>query len=274
MVLPTLKGLVESIIKLEKDAIKIDFSNFISININNGSKAVSLVDSKTLNVNPDLLNKIDRKRFFNDLTNPPKGSQFILDKSQEMGTKLIEAIKNNSDVINYFKDKIPKNYLDMLKVAILVKKDYDNDSGNAMNLRKQLRDRYGLVAYTVCNLYSAGYFENFLIPYFDEKQTNKNYTSNDLSNDFISLMNDFPRAIFINKQKSLTDTEKDIKERVAKNKLMGITSFKVHGIGIKNVNKIAETLTALEKEEKIFVENINRTKGTIVAEISICPDKQ
>jgi len=260
----TLKDFLTSLFKVEKGAVDIDFSN-LSIKVGNFSKRVNIVNN-IINIDPQKLTPQQKKVLFESFKNPPPKTQFILDKSEKVVKKLENSLEKNKSVIEYFKDNIPDNYLEMLKIAALVKQEFDN-KGNGRILKQELSERFGIVANTVCNLYSAGYFENFLIPYFNEKKTDSNYSNSDFSSDFVSFMNDFPLAVFISTQTSLEETAKMILDRIRKNNLSGIRKFKVHGIGEKNVKKIQETILKLEKEKKIEFTNINRTKRTIIAEV-------
>ena len=267
MEFPTLKGLIESILKSDK----VDFQfSLVNINIvNKGTKPITIVNKDTVKVNPNLLSHSQKRAFFSEFEDSVQGSQFILDSSEKVGEKLVATVNENISFIDYFKDHIPNNYLDMLKVAILVKNEYDSGHiRSAQILKQQLAERYGIVANTICNLYSAGYFKEFLVPYFDEKVKDKNYTNEQFSNDFVRLMNDFPIAVFISNADSSEDVEKTIRIRVERNKRQGIKNFKVHGIGVQNVEKISETIQNMQNEKKIVSASIQTTERTIIAEVT------
>lgn len=154
-----------------------------------------------------------------------------------------------------------------MKAAIIIKARFIAHDSNSVNrLKNQLRLRYGERANTICNLHTANYFADVLIPLYEEM--NKRDEVESFLPMYNRLIADFPLAIFVNQKMTKTQLESEITSRVKRGRKYGIPTLNVHGIGVSNIKLIKDVLKSLISLELIYKEECP-TPNSIVIHIDL-----
>ncbi len=242
----------------------------IKVNKNDYSKKI-LVLNKTGEVeklNLGALDKESDREFAELFTQAESGTLFL----NEGTNKLIESAKetlgenDSKSLIDFFSGKIPPDDLRILKSAVVLRKQFKE--GKDVSIYKhQLSGIYGSKANTICNMCTAGYFEDFLMPLYGTMSKGENFKTEDFTIAYMQLIQDFPIAIFINSSMGLEDLEKIIRARIESNKKYEISYLNIHGIGRSNINAISTIVAKLSKPGDYTQKNIDEKDGIIIVKL-------
>lgn len=251
--------------------IKLSLSfTLVNIHKNDSSKKILILNKagEVEKVNLGALDKKRDKEFAELFTQAESGTLFL----NEGTNKLIESTKEtlaesvNKSLIDFFIGKIPPDDLRILKSAIVLRKQF-KEGRDISDYKHQLSEIYGSKANTICNMCTAGYFENFLIPLYETMSKGENFKIEDFTVAYMQLIQDFPIAIFINSSTSLEDLERIIRDRIESNKRYEISYLNIHGIGRSNINAISAIVAKLSKPGDYTQKNIDEKDGIIIVKL-------
>lgn len=177
-----------------------------------------------------------------------KGTLFASDESATLLQEVSSSIKkpNNIEILNFFSDKIPPDDYVILTASLVIRDKFKQGLKDQVSkLRSQLSSTYGEKANTISNLCTAIYFEEFLIPLYDEMKKSTTFVLEDYKRAYIKLINDFPVAIFINSHMSKKDVERKIRSKIVQNKQYSVPYLNIHGIGRDNIGAIQGVISKL-----------------------------
>lgn len=210
--------------------------------------------SKTLIVNID---KLDSKGLtgLGNLLKEAKDNGYTLLESNSK--KIIEDLRNeeskteNRDIIEFFKDKVSPEDLEIIRGALYVRERFRRRDRNIAELKEDLRSRYGLKANNVVNLCTSGYFENYFIPYYEHLKEYRGNEEEEAKRDFKKFYNAvvryLPFSVFVCIRKSGEEAKREIVEKLERNLKYGTKFLNIHGIGKQNVATITDAVAELEK---------------------------
>lgn len=233
-------GLVKIFPQLRKVTSKIKLT---LINIDNRN-----IDKRSVNVLN--IGNLDSKQKEQLLKSLPKalseGYEILESKYEEEAEDYSKKIskKKNIELIEYFQGKIPEKDLYALKASIYIKEVFDG-GGDIQSLKQGLRNRYGQRGNNISNLYSAGYFETWIKPMYE------NSSSQDIQvflETYELIVEDFPFAIFVSRDMSVAEITREIKNKINDCQKYGIETLNIHGIGEENIFNITKAVETLQKE--------------------------
>jgi len=163
---------------------------------------------------------------------------------------LYEYKSENKDsyILNFFKPILSKvDYLALRDSLFLRSRFVKNE--DIRSLKKDIRYSYGERGNSISNLCTAGYFENIMIPLYNENQK-EFFSYYDIAVDRGIT------ALFVSSKMRIQVIKSEIKRKITSAKSYGqLKTFHIHGIGKGNINKIKRCLSELKKEIKInFIE--------------------
>ena len=126
----------------------------------------------------------------------------------------------------------------------VVREKFDNDEPIA-DLKRGITMRFGDRGRNICNLCTAKYFEEFLIPLF-------NADKEPFDNIYEDLIKNSMLAVFVNQSMEVDDIPGEIKKKIAISKKYGFNFIHIHGIGQTNIDTIKKFIDS----EKINLFNI------------------
>lgn len=249
--LDKLKNFVES-------SIKIDLSNFTLVNINigtiNKSKSggtISPVEidekSQTLKIDLEKLDEAQLKSFkelANEYVN--EGNYLLENDSSNLLDKLYAFNKgsNYHKYLEFFKPLIPTEDYEALLASYFMRKEHieGGDRDKLKIYKSDIRDRFGKRGGHIANLCTAGYFEEYLIPIY-------NNNSAEFQEYYNLLVAKEALTYFIH-----SDISKDLIISTLKNKIelakkYGLGSLYVHTKGKRNITTVHK---CLEEYESIY----------------------
>ena len=179
-----------------------------------------------------------------------KGTFIVNDEQATLINEVNESIKkkSNDDIIQFFSGKIPADDLVILISSLYIRDKFEQDkSDEVCILRKQLAESYGKKAFVISNLCTASYFEDFLIPLYNEMAKQKDFTIEQFKKSYKKLIDDFPVAIFINTHMTKKGVEEKIRGKIKENKMFSIPYLNIHGIGQENIKNIQQVIIKLKE---------------------------
>jgi hypothetical protein len=161
------KSFIENIFHI---SIRIN-SPEINIVSTTGKEAINIEQNgKKITVNINGLNKEQREGFDRIVGEHFQEEGEILTNNLENYSERFDKYeKNNPDktMLKFFKDKIPKEDFEALRVSLFIRALY-KDNENIFQVKKDVIKKFGERGKNITNLCSAGYFENFIKPLYEE----------------------------------------------------------------------------------------------------------
>jgi len=143
---------------------------------------------------------------------------------------------------------IPPEDLEIIKASVLLKNNFDKGSKIAWTKRKIVMD-YGERGRNICNLYSAGYFENLILPIYNELKDVSNGLAR-FSLLYQDIVEHYPFALFIHQWMGVEEVESQIKTKLEEMEKYGIAVLNIHGIGKGNKKTIRKAIVSISQDDK------------------------
>lgn len=229
------------------------------------NKKVRIQDNK-INLNFQRLNKKEKQAildYIKEIRESQEDYLFIERNSFET-VQDIKKIKNDFKTIEKYKQVFLPDDFSVLESAVYIKHLQENNNRVKIpKLKQQIRNKFGERGNTICNLYSASYFNKLIFPLYEELSKSPDFTIDNFKSTFDKLIRDFPLAIFIHRLMSVSEIKQKIRDRIETNKNYGIKKAHIHGIGKTNCENIKQAIKELEEEKYEFSKSINE-KNTII----------
>ena len=120
--------------------------------------------------------------------------QPILKDSSRVVVDDIKSVDKKSDTLEYFKDKIPKEDVPILRDAIFIRRLHEKGQSVDSYIR-DLRQRYGDKGGNISNLCTAGYFETDIKTTYEELSKRPNFTPAMFIDNYRVIINGYPFAV-------------------------------------------------------------------------------
>lgn len=198
-----------------------------------------------------------------------KGADIFDEEFKETAEDYKEKIgvKENQELLEYFRDKIPFSDLPILKASLYLRSVLQN-KGQTWIIKEDIMRRYGLRGKNISNLCSAGYFEKWIRPAYEEMIKLPNFSLEKFLKVYEEMVMSYPFALFVHRRMTDQEIEKLIRSKIKLMKQYGITELNIHGIGADNVKKIREVIEKLQLEEK-FIKSVGEEGNIIVVKMTL-----
>lgn len=236
-----------------KNNLETHIDNIIfKIKKNNHSQKIEYNDAdKYIHINLTELSSDEKKEFGQIIEMKVREEgKILLDEDDEILVKDIkfnERTPQNILLLNFFKDKIPNNDWDALRAATYIRKRFEDGTTmykEVYKLKGDVIKKHGARGNNICNLCSAGYFENMLMPLYNEMMKLQ-FTCDDFLKRYNTIIEEEAFAIFVTYNMSISELQVLIEKKIRRNLNYGVKFVSIHGIGKKNVEKIKEVLPYL-----------------------------
>jgi len=246
---------VDSLVKilpvLKKLDIKAFSGNKLSLNI--GNKYIIKNDNRTL-----LVGKLTKKQqieLFSKLPQNLKEGSDVLEENFEKRAKnyqLAIGQSEQAETISFFQDKIPPEDVPILKASLYLK--HLLDSGKPTDeIKKEIMFRHGQRGKSISNLCSAGYFETWFKPLYEEMSKSSGFTLDKFKEAYNEIIINQPFTVFVNIGMSEEEVKKIIQEKIGLMKKYDFENLHIHGIGESNVQRIRKAVIQIIKEDDFEV---------------------
>jgi hypothetical protein len=140
--------------------------------------------------------------------------------------------RTNTEIIDFFKDKIPSADFDVLKMSLFLL----SHRGQDVNLfKQQIRERFGERGTYITNLCNSGYFENDFMPYYEIHPVDfERYYELSVGREL--------KAIFVHAGMTSATLADILEKKLIVARRFQVKSFKIHGFGSWNVELIKTVL--------------------------------
>jgi hypothetical protein len=187
----------------------------------------------------------------------------VLEAQASEVVRQISSVTDDSELLDYFKGKIPSTDLAILRAALLVR-GLHRQGKPVDGYLSDIRYRYGQHGANIANLCSAGYFESYIQPMYEELSTRPNFDHEMFAGNYKLIVDSAPFAVFVNRSDSVEDLLTQVVQKLEFNKMYGLKRLNIHGIGHDNVEKI-EKLLRSEPLQKHFTSDPERlVEGNVI----------
>lgn len=189
--------------------------------------------------------------------------EFILEDSIK-DKKAIERASEDDQIqstLAYYDGKLGDRYFGMLKAALFLRRIWQGDKYelNRNEMRKRKRDiaeRFGDEAHVVCNLATAGYFDEggYIRTLFEDLELNTDVDELDYIELFEEVVNNQPFTVFVGAHEDVHLINQRIKKRIRQKQQYGVEYdfIDIRGIGDLNREKIQQVVEELYDEADEF----------------------
>lgn len=153
----------------------------------------------------------------------------------------ISELSTDKELLTYFEGKIPQSDIPILRACLFIK-DLHERGEPVEDYLSDVRYRYGQHGANIANLCSAGYFETYIKPMYEELSTRPNFEAHMFTENYKLVVDTAPFAVFVSRTDSLAQLQTQIIQKIEFNRLYGLRKINIHGIGRENVQKIEELL--------------------------------
>ncbi|MGK5086334.1 hypothetical protein WDW86_02150 [Bdellovibrionota bacterium FG-2] len=258
--------------------IRIDLSRFINIQVNNihiaknDTDAIYDVKGTTARINVQKLTQIELKEFQHLINSAIDDSiPVIEEQSHNLVEDFLEKEKNSGTqhILQTLNGIITPEDYQALRMSLYVKQVFA-EGKNISRLKNDISFKYGDRGNKICNLCSAGYFETFIIPLYNEMKSRSGFDSAAFLKIYDVIVNQTAFSVFVSRNMSLGEIATAVKNKIAVNEKYGIHYFNIHGIGKSNVNNIRAVFTNLEVERNL-TKTINEKDDVISVRCEFIP---
>jgi hypothetical protein len=190
-----------------------------------------------------------------------EGNRLLTFEANNLLERLYDYNKKNPDgaILNFFKPILPPQDFAALESALFLRKCF-RDGENVNKLKQDIRKRFGDRGNNIANLCSAGYFEGFLMPLYNQsKEDFKRIYEDIVANSMVT--------VFVYAQMKEEEIPAEIRQKLQISRKYGIKWIHVHGIGTTNIQKIKSCINEYKEDLGFFDKNIYEGEGIIVVQL-------
>lgn len=225
--------------------IKIDKINFSLVNINytdnSTNKKAHHFDQKTQTLEISL-DKLDAKQFealkVLNKENIQNGGYVLEKESSTLLDKLYSFNEDENEYrkhLNFFKGIIDDEDYQALELSYFLRSDFLSDGNNVNRYKRDIRNQFGKRGNNIANLCTAGYFEELLIPMYNEAPE-----SFDSVYELLVVQEAF--TLFIHGGMKPADITSRLRNKIELAKRYGLSYFMIHSKGKRNEKTITKCL--------------------------------
>lgn len=184
---------------------------------------------------------------------------------QELEVGYLEAVNNNQKLLNYFSGILPALDMRALKASLVLKRRLEQGL-STHEIKRKIVITYGKRGSVISNLCSAGYFETWIKPLYEEMRKAPAFSRDRFLKVYIEIVDKHPFALFVNTRMTVIEVGEKIDLKIQQARERGISEINVHGIGSENIKTITEAVEkykedpqyklVLDHEDRILVVKI------------------
>jgi hypothetical protein len=191
-----------------------------------------------------------------------EGNLFLEKKSSSLLKDLIDFQKNKGDdkrVLEFFEDAISDEDLEALESSLYLRRKF-KEKKEVNHLKEDIRTRFGDRGNNISNMCTAGYFEKYLIPLYNQSKEN-------FKKIYELAVTKSALAIFVHSQMNDEEITNNIKQKLEMSKKYGLKFLHIHGIGEKNIKIIKKCIDENKELFNYYKKEIFEKEGIMVVEI-------
>ena len=221
--------------------IKLFSDNNITHNHHHDNRVVNI------NINPAVLKSPERDKFIEDLKNAinEKDITLLCDSTHKRieDFRQEEKGKDSVDIMNFFRGKVSEKDLAIIRGALYIRKCFSRGE-NIDALKHDIMLKHGERGKNIVNLCTAGYFEEYMVPFYDvvlKQKGNEEEALKAFSCYFDRIVNELPFTIFVCQDRTSEYVIEEVRRKIE----YGTKFVNIHGIGKHNVKVVHEAIAQL-----------------------------
>lgn len=233
---------------------------------------------KVLEVDFESLSEQERTRLV-DAAWTETGELFV-DESREDKEAIERASKDDriQNTLDFFRPRLEDRHFGMLRAALYLRDAWEGERqhlerGEMRERKRDIAERFGDEAWAVCNLSTAGYFDEggYVRQLFNDLQSAENTDEREYQKLFEEVVNNQPFTVFVGVSDTIPAIKGDVKQRMRQKQQYRVDFdfIDVRGIGDRNRDKITRAVGQLEKEADEFEHETISTNPDMVERIYI-----
>ena len=215
--------------------------------------------------------------FLREVLEQPDG--FILEESALSTIEGVQICENNLEVkqeIEYFREILPATDLTILRSCFYLRKIHNGNMHprEVSKLKSQIVRIYGKRGANMANLCTAGYFESWIRPLYEEIAKNEGSKAVALvkfQKVYNNIVEELPRTVFVSQTMSASDLEKQILYKLEKIKSYGTDGLNIHALSGPNVNKVRSVIPLIEQRYPDILKSVFEEGARIIIQLQIKP---
>lgn len=178
---------------------------------------------------------------------------------QTSTTEKIKDIKENlpskkdSELLTFYKDKLPTDYFDALETAMVIR-NMSKSGRDITELKRDVMRKYPDFGKNLCNLTSEGYFHNHFKELYEGMSKEEDFKIKDYTRKVERIVKSLPYTVFVNQYETKETYLHQIDYKMDRLKKYGTAKLLIHGLGKENVKKTEEILDEYEELPEVFIE--------------------
>lgn len=179
----------------------------------------------------------------------------LLSSSAYEQKEAIEAAEEEEieETLSYFRPKISDHHVRILRAALYLREMLPYlPRDQALERKRDVREKFGPEAYPIISLCSAGYFDEggYLRELYEEMQSSSDYKEGDYREVFSEIIQNQPFTVFVSVHQSSDQIKAEIKDKLSKfhKYQVDFRFVDVRGIGSQCQEIIESAMDGLENE--------------------------
>lgn len=145
-------------------------------------------------------------------------------------------------LLQSLKEIVPRRDIGIIHAALFVRRVY-HAGGDVQPYKELIMQRYGSRGINICNLVSANYYEDYIIPQYEKLLATEGQFARAIFEDiYEEAVTLYPFAVFVAQSKEYEILKEEIVRKISSNRSVGQHSLNIHGIGYKNSKTIKKLL--------------------------------
>jgi len=232
-----------------KEIIKINIKNSFNIIIVNkpdiDQKSILSDKNKTVELNYPKLTGEERKLLGSSLRKGIKDKELnLLETDSNERVKDIKEkfnLKCNKDILDFYRGKISPEHYKALE-ASLYARSYFKLGQSILDMKKDIRNKFGEDGNNICNLCTTGYFEGYIKEAYEEMQSSPDFSIIKWQDYFQIIVRTSPFAIFVHKEMSENELSGKILFRLKTYKKYSYETLIIWETELKDLNEVEDKI--------------------------------
>jgi len=271
---------LKSLLNINIDLSSLTEFNLFNIQIisnsNNTQEVIEDTDNNLLQINLHNLDDAKKEALKTILPEAFKETENLLEASARNTLEDYQEASSTDafqDTISYFSAIIPAADMPILRASLYLNACFDKGMP-VHNLKQEIFEKYGPRGRNIANLYSAGYFEDWIKPLHEALKDNaedEGAARKDFLRMYNNIVEELPWTVFVSYASKDGEIKNEIINKLHKNIQYGIAFLNIHGLGDKNVQKIRAVVDEIEDEFPDIQKSIEEEDGRIFVRLRLLP---
>lgn len=154
-----------------------------------------------------------------------------------------ELERNDSQLLEKLRPIVPISDIPIIAAGLFIRRLYKNKK-NVTHYKQLIHQQYGSRGGNISNLVSADYYENYVIPTYDQlaEEEEEEVAKGVFREMYEEAVTQYPFAVFVSMRRDYSDIKDEVLKKIQLNLLNNQHFLNIHGIGDRNKKTIVKIL--------------------------------